>query len=210
MTSDSDRADLVLTGGKVITLDAGVRKAEAIAIRGERILAVGSDAEVLGFVGHATRRIELEGRAAVPGLIDGHAHMDREGLKRQLPSLSGARSIDDILEIIRGLATEAEPGAWIVTMPIGEPPDYVGVPGNLKENRVPTRWELDRAAPDNSVYIRAIWGHWRNTLPLVSIANSRALEFAGITARTMPPAASIQIDKDPSTGEPTGVFYEYT
>ena len=73
-------------------------------------------------------------------------------------------------------------------MPIGDPPYYSGVPGNLREGRVPNRHELDRVAPDNPVYIRAIWGHWRNTLPLVSIANTKALELAGITRDTIPPA----------------------
>ena len=111
----------------------------------------------------------------MPGLFDGHAHMDREGLKLKWPSLAGARSIDDILQIVDGLARRAAPGEWIVTMPIGEPPLYEGVPDTLAEKRWPTRHDLDRVAPDHPVYIRAIWGHWRNTLPLVSIANTRAL-----------------------------------
>src|SRR5262249_31938959 len=86
---------------------------------------------------------------------------------------------------------------------------YEGVPATLRENRWPTRHDLDRAAPDHPVYIRAIWGHWRNTLPLVSIANSRALERAGIGRDTRPPAPSITIDRD-AAGEPPGVFSEET
>ena len=95
-------------------------------------------------------------------------------------------------------------------MPIGEPPFYFGVPENLKENKFPNRHDLDRVAPDHPVYIRAIWGHWRNTLPLVSIANTKALEVAGIDRNTMPPAPSIQIERDLSTGDPSGVLYEFT
>ena len=202
-------ADLILTGGTVITLDAADTVAEAIAVADGRILAVGSEPAIAELAGPGTERRELKGKAAVPGLIDGHAHMDREGLKTRLPSLAGARSIDDILDIIATRARLAKPGEWIVTMPIGEPPFYQGVPDNLAEKRFPTRHELDRAAPDNPVYIRAIWGHWRNTLPLASIANTMALELAGITRDTVPPAPGIQIDKDFATGAPNGIFYEW-
>lgn len=201
--------NLILSGGKIVTLDPKGTIAEAIAVSGDRILAAGDAATVSAAAGPKAERIDLAGRTAIPGLIDGHAHMDREGLKLQLPSLAGATCIDDILERIAALVRDAEPGEWIVTMPIGDPPYYAGVPGNLREGRVPTRHELDSVAPDNPVYIRAIWGHWRNTLPLVSIANSLALEAAGITSRTIPPAATIQIDKDHATGEPTGVIHEF-
>ena len=135
--------------------------------------------------------------------------MDREGLKLRWPSLAAARSIDDILEIVEAEVRRTPPGEWIVTMPIGEPPMYEGVPGNLAENRWPTRHDLDRVAPDHPVYIRAIWGHWRNTLPLVSIANTRALERAGIGRDTRPPAPSIEIERD-AHGDPTGVLVEQT
>jgi hypothetical protein len=94
-------------------------------------------------------------------------------------------------------------------MPLGDPPYYLDVPGNLREKRLPTRRDLDRVAPRNPVYIRPIWGYWRHTLPLVSIANSEALRLAGITRETVPPWDGIKIERD-STGEPTGVFLEQT
>lgn len=203
-------ADSIVTGASVLTLDARGSRAQALAVKGDRILAVGSDAEIEALAGPATRRIEARGRLLVPGLVDGHAHMDREGLKEQLPSLAGCRSIDDVLARIEALARETPPGEWIVTMPLGEPPFYEGVPGNLAEDRFPDRHELDRAAPGHPVYIRAIWGHWRNRLPLVSVASSEALARAGITRDTMPPAPSVQIEKELATGEPTGRFYEFT
>ena len=202
-------ADLVLTGGKIVTLDPRSRLVQALAIRGDRLAALGTDDEIARLIGPDTRRIDLRGRLAVPGLFDGHAHMDREGLKLKWPSLAGARSIDDILQIVAGLVRRAAPGEWIVTMPIGEPPLYEGVPDNLAEKRWPTRHDLDRVAPDHPVYIRAIWGHWRNTLPLVSIANTRALARAGIGRDTRPPAPSIEIQRD-ARGEPTGVLIEET
>ncbi len=202
-------ADLVVTSGKIVTLDSNDLVAQAVAVRDGRILHVGSDADVQSLTGSETQVIAAGGKLVVPGLIDGHAHMDREGLKDVLPSLSGCQTIADILDRIRELAKQTPVGEWIVTMPVGEPPFYEGVPGNLKEGRFPNRWELDQVAPDHPVYIRPIWGHWRNTLPLISVANSRALDIAGITRETMPPVPSIQIDKDLATGEPTGLFYEF-
>jgi predicted amidohydrolase YtcJ len=205
-----DRADLIVTNANVLTLDGQDRRSQALAVKDERILAVGDDARINSLAGERTQRIDGAKRAVVPGLIDGHAHMDREGLKEALPSLSGCRSIADVLERIREVAKRTPPGEWIVTMPVGEPPFYHGVPENLGEGRFPDRHELDRVAPDHPVYIRAIWGHWRNTLPLVSVANTRALERAGIDRNTMPPAPSIQIEKELTTGEPTGRLYEFT
>ena len=203
-------ADLIVRNAKIATLDPAGRIAQAVAISGDRFTAVGSDVDIAALAHSGTRQIDAKGRLVVPGLIDGHAHMDREGLKDRLPSLAGCRSIAEILERIAALAKTTPKGEWIVTMPVGEPPFYEGVPQNLKEGRFPDRHELDSVAPDHPVYIRAIWGHWRNTLPLVSVANTRALKLAGISRNTMPPAPSIQIDKDPSTGDPTGVLTEFT
>ena len=81
---------LILSGGKIVTLDPQGTIAEAIAISGDRILAVGDGATVAAAAGPGVEHIDLAGRTAIPGLIDGHAHMDREGLKLQLPSLAGA------------------------------------------------------------------------------------------------------------------------
>ncbi len=200
--------DLILSGGKVVTLDPRRRQAQAIAVSGGRIQAVGRNDEIEALAGPGTTRIDLAGRTVVPGLIDGHAHMDREGLKRRLPSLLGARSIRDLQDRIANLVRDAAPGEWIVTMPIGTPPEYRDVPECLAEGRFPDRWELDEVAPDNPVYIRAIWGHWRNTLPLVSVANSRALELARIGRDTEPPVPGIEIEKDAASGEPTGRLIE--
>jgi predicted amidohydrolase YtcJ len=201
---------LILHGGRVLTLDPQSRVAEAIAIAGERILAVGRDAEMLPLAAPDVRRIDLRGRTVIPGLIDAHAHLDREGLKDIFPSLAGATSIDDVLQRIEVRARETEPGQWIVTMPVGEPPEYRDVPDNLRDRRFPTRWDLDRVTPRHPVFIRSIWGYWRHTLPLVSIANSEALRRAAVTAETLPPWGGVQIDKVWKTGEPNGIFVEWT
>ena len=203
------RPSLVLYGGNVVTLDPALPAAEAVAISGDRIAEVGASRDIRRLAGADTRLVDLGGRTVVPGLVDAHAHMDREGLKLLCPSLAGARSIDDVLQRIEPLVKTAAPGDWIVTMPLGDPPYYLDVPGNLRERRFPTRHDLDRVAPRNPVYIRSIWGYWRHTLPLVSIANSEALRLAGITRQTVPPWDGIQIARD-SAGEPTGIFVEQT
>ena len=201
--------DLVLFGGNIVTLDSVLRVAEAVAITADRVTLVGASTDLLALADDRTRLVDLHGRTVVPGLVDSHAHMDREGLKSLYPSLAGARSIDDVLQRIEALVKDAAPGEWIVTMPLGDPPYYFDVPGNLRENRFPTRGDLDRVAPRNPVYIRSIWGYWRHTLPLVSIANSEALRRAGVTRTTVAPWDGITIEKD-SAGEPSGIFVERT
>jgi len=203
-------ADLIVTGGRVITVDPSFSIAEAVAVRDDKIIAVGGATEIADLAVNHTQIIDTDGRAIIPGLIDAHAHLDREGLKPVFPTLVGCESIDDVLQRVEALVAKAEPGAWVVTMPIGEPPYYFDVPGNLRERRFPTRWELDRVAPDNPVYIRPIWGYWRHIQPLDSIANSRALEIAGINRDTVMPSETIEFEKDPASGEPNGIIHEWT
>jgi predicted amidohydrolase YtcJ len=201
-------SDIIFKNGKVITVDAAFTIAQAIAIAGDRIVAVGPDAAMTAHAGPTTRVIDLKGKALIPGITDGHAHMDREGLRGVFPPLGRVRSIGDVQERIAELARSKRPGEWIVTMPIGDPPYYFNVPDILAEKRWPTRQELDEAAPNNPVYIRSIWGYWRGTLPVVSCANTEALKRAGITRDTASPVESLQIDRD-ANGDPTGIFIEH-
>ena len=199
--------DLIVTNAKVVTINPSNRIAEAVASKGEYIIAVGGTAEVSNLAGPNTRTIDAAGRTVIPGLMDGHAHMDREGLKDVFPSLEGCRSVDDILNRISTIAGNTKSGEWIVTMPVGDPPYYWNVPGCLAENRFPTRQELDDAAPNNPVYIRPIWGYWRHQLPLESVANTEALELAGISKDIDPATSTIEFEKD-ATGELTGLIRE--
>jgi predicted amidohydrolase YtcJ len=200
-------ADLILTSGKIITVDPAFTIAQAIAIAGDRIVAVGPDAAMAAMASPATRVVDLKGKAVIPGITDGHAHMDREALRNVFPALGPVRSIRDIQDRIAELARAKQPGEWIVTMPIGDPPYYFDVPESLAEKRWPTRQELDAAAPENPVFIRSIWGYWRGTFPLVSCANTEALRRAGITRDTVSPVDTVKIEKD-ANGDPTGVFVE--
>jgi hypothetical protein len=200
-------ADLILTNGRIITVDPAFTIAQAIAIAGDRIVAVGPDAAMAAMASPATRVVDLKGKAVIPGITDGHAHMDREALRNVFPALGPVRSIRDIQDRIAELARAKQPGEWIVTMPIGDPPYYFDVPESLAEKRWPTRQELDAAAPENPVFIRSIWGYWRGTFPLVSCANTEALRRAGITRDTVSPVDTVKIEKD-ANGDPTGVFVE--
>lgn len=200
-------ADLILRNGKIITIDGAASVTEAIAVANDKIIAVGPNDAMAPHAAPATRVVDLKGKAVIPGITDGHAHMDREGLRNVFPSLGRVRSIKDIQDRIAELARGRKPGEWIVTMPIGDPPYYFDVPDILAEKRWPTRQELDQAAPNNPVYIRSIWGFWRGTFPIVSCANTEALKRAGITRDTTSPVKSLTIEKD-GNGDPTGVFVE--
>ena len=199
--------DAIFHNGRVLTVDRVNTVQQAISIQGGKIHAVGTDEEVLVGSSSKTDVIDLGGRTLIPGIVDIHAHLDREGLKGVCPSLEGAQSVSDILAIIHSLVDRTNPGEWIVTMPIGEPPNYADVPGKLAEKRFPTRWDLDAVAPNNPVYIRGIWTPW-NVPPSVSIANSAALAMAGLDRATASPDSSITIEHD-SAGEPTGIIQDF-
>jgi len=203
---DEIAAGLVLVNGRIRTLDPHRPVVAALAIADGRVAAAGGRAEVERRRDRRARVIDLRGATVIPGLVDAHAHLDREGLKLIYPSLARCRSIAEIQRVIRGQAGHRKPGEWIVTMPIGAPPFYQGVPECLAERRWPTRADLDAAAPDHPVYIRGIWGYW-NRPPVYSVANSLALALAGITRDTSPPPG-VEILKD-AAGQPTGVLVEH-
>jgi hypothetical protein len=199
-------ADWIFANGEILTFHPRVPRAKAVAVAGDCILALGSARELRRWRGRETRWVDLDGATVIPGLVDAHAHMDREGLKFLYPSLESCRSISDIKSLLHKLAVRHSAGEWIVTMPVGAPPFYLNVPDCLEEKRMPERKDLDAAAPDHPVYIRGIWGFW-NKPPIFYAANSMALRLAGITRETVAPTG-IEIVKD-AGGEPTGVFIEH-
>ncbi|MBO04243.1 MAG: metal-dependent hydrolase [Chloroflexi bacterium] len=199
-------ADLVLRGARVITMNPTAPAADAVATNNGRIVAVGTSDEIGKLAGPDTEIVDLDGLTVIPGFNDTHAHMDREGLKAQRPSLEGAQSIADILQRVSDVAANTPPGEWIVTMPVGTPPCYFGGPETLAENRMPTRQELDSVAPDHPVCIAGVFANW-GAPPGYTALNSRALELNGIRRDTEPRCSGIEIDRDES-GEPTGVIIE--
>jgi predicted amidohydrolase YtcJ len=185
-------ADLVLWHGVVFTGVAGAPSAQAVAVSGGRIIAVGRDADVGPLIGPGTKVIDLHGRAVTPGLIDTHAHMLETGLNNLFEvDLSGARRIADITGAVAQAAAKARPGAWIVGARWDE--------GKLAERRYPTAAELDAAAPGHPVWLENTTGHY-------GVASSAALALAHIDAKGPEVKAGV-IERD-ADGRPTGVLKE--
>jgi hypothetical protein len=203
---DEIAADWIFDNGRVLTLDPRRPEVRALAVAGGRVVAVGARRDMKAWRGRRTQVVDLRGASVVPGLVDSHAHLDREGLKSLYPSLAHCRSIADIQAVIRRLAARTPKGQWIVTMPVGAPPFYQDPPATLREGRWPRRDDLDAAAPDHPVYVRGIWGYW-NKPPVYSIANSAALRAAGVGRDTAAPTG-VDILRD-ARGELTGVFVEH-
>jgi hypothetical protein len=185
-------AELVLFHGRILTVDAADSTAEALAIRDGKIIAIGSDRDILRLAGPATRRIDLKGRTATPGLIDSHAHIADAGVEELYHvSLGDASSVVEIVRRVRAGIARLKPGEWLQ----GDGWDE----GKLAERRYPTAAELDAASPNNPVWLMHTTGHY-------GAANSVALRLASITAHTADPAAGT-IDRD-AGGAPTGVLKE--
>lgn len=193
-------ADLLLHHATIHTVDAADTVAEAVAIAGGRILAVGRLADVERHCGVSTRRIDLGGRTVVPGFVDAHPHMDMVGLRLTKPEFKNPRSIRDIQAVIRQEAARRKPGEWIICNPIAHEPDVFGYPAALAEGRWPDRRDLDEAAPENPVYIEPP----SLVAPGHAFANSAAIRACGIT-RDSVVKDGVEIDLD-AAGEPTGIF----
>ena len=187
-------ADVVFMNGRFATLDAAKPEASAVAIRDGKFLAVGSDEEVLRHVGPGTRRIDLEGRTVVPGLIDAHTHpMETIYLKEEWVDarFPGTASVAQALENIAARAKRTPEGAWIFVACVSASEN------KFTEKRLPTRAELDRVAPAQAVVL-ANGTH-------MAIANSTALKKLGVTKgmTRLPNGGGVILD---ANGEPTGVL----
>ncbi|MCS7222464.1 MAG: amidohydrolase [Anaerolineae bacterium] len=186
------QADLILFNGRVYTMDPALPFATAVATLGDRILAVGSDSEILHLRYQHTQLLNVRGEAVFPGFIDAHIHFAWWALHQQQVDLSDASSPEQAMARVAEQAAQIPPGTWI----LGGGFDRNAWPGAAW----PTRQMLDAIAPQHPVMLHSHDHHsiWVNTL---------ALRLAGVTAETPDPPGG-RIVRDPITGEPTGILSE--
>jgi predicted amidohydrolase YtcJ len=184
-------ADLILHNAKIYTVDDAAPRAEAIAIRGDRIAAVGTSVEMLKRKGPSTRIIDARGAAVIPGLQDSHGHFTGLGASLQVLRLRGTRNWEQIVGMVRRRAASARPGEWI----LGRNWDQNDWP--VKE--FPVHELLSAAAPNNPVYLTRVDGH-------AAIANKAAMQAAGLTKDTKDPDGG-RIIRD-AGGNPTGTLID--
>ncbi|MEA3105932.1 MAG: hypothetical protein QOI88_537 [Gammaproteobacteria bacterium] len=188
----AEQADLVLFHGRILTLDPRDTIVQALAVRDGKIIAVGADRDILRLAGAATRRIDLRGRTATPGLIDSHAHIADGGVEELYHvHLSDVSTVAEAVRRVQAGLAALKPGAWLQ----GDGWDE----GKLTERRYLAAADLDQVSPDNPVWLMHTTGHY-------GVANSAALRLARIDASTPNPAAGT-IDRD-AGGKPTGVLKE--
>jgi predicted amidohydrolase YtcJ len=191
------KADLIFVHGNVYTGVAdgssfkSIKRAQAIAVRGDRIEAVGENAEILKLKGADTEVIDLGGKFIMPGFNDAHAHLSEGGSERLNVNLIGVKSLEEFRERIRAKVNAAAPGDWVLG-------------GGWDENlwpvkTVPTRWDVDEVSSDHPVFLQRVDGH-------IAVANTRALQLASITIASRDPKGG-KIDRD-SNGQPNGILRE--
>jgi predicted amidohydrolase YtcJ len=190
-------ATLVLRNGKIVTVDAAVPEAQAIAIRGDRIAAVGSNDTIQRYVGAGTQVIDLRGQLAVPGLIESHGHFMGLGLSKMTLDLMDVTDWNEIVAMVEAAAKQAKPGEWILGRGWHQE-KWSSVPKPNVEG-FPYHDALSKVSPNNPVLLTHASGH-------ASFVNAAAMTAANITATTQNPSGG-EILKDPR-GQPIGLLRE--
>jgi len=185
-------ADLVFKNGNIYTVNDARPKAEAVAIKGDRILFVGSNGEAEKYVGSNTRVIDLNGKTMLPGMTDAHHHLSGVGFREVTLNLEGVTNLEDFLAKVKERVNQKQPGEWVTGRGWIEtfwtPPVF------------PTRWDLDKVAPNNPVILTRADGHG-------TVVNSAALKIAGIDKNTPSPFGG-EISRDKRSGEPNGMLLD--
>lgn len=185
-------ADLLLYGGRILTLSLTRPTAEAIAIADGKILAIGKERDLRVLASPRTQKISCAGRTVIPGFIDPHLHLFAWASRLCGTDVSSACSLADIHTLLTDRLSHLAPGAWLRGYGYDE--------FFLYEKRHPTRFDLDTVSITHPIILRHRTGH-------AAILNSTALQQAGIDRSFTPPAGGI-VERDPATREPTGVVYE--
>ena len=182
--------DYIFYGGPVHTLDRNNSVVEALAVSGNRILAFGDAEDILALRKSHTKVANLRGTSLIPGIIDSHNHAWEAGRLLEGVVTFGIKNIEELKRAVRAKAEELGPDEWLQ--------GGGWIESQFAEKRMPTRHDLDEAAPDVPVVLERIFS--------ACVANSRALELAGITRDTPDPPDG-EIERDPTTGEPNGILH---
>jgi len=185
MGSDQAKADIALVNANVITMDSFNSRAQGVAIRDGKILAVGSKEEITHSIGETTKIIDIEGKAVLPGFIDAHAHLTYTGMFLSSLDLFDIQSVKSLLEKVREYAQTLAENKLLLGFGLDD--------AKYPEKRYPTRFELDEVAPNHFVMILHVTAH-------SSAINTKSLQYLGLSGNEP------GVDKDPKTGVPTGVL----
>src|SRR5687768_1856237 len=188
----STAADIVFKNGNVYTVDPKTPRAEAIAVTKDRIVFVGSNADAEKLVGPKTRVVDLRGNTVLPGFADAHQHLSGVGFREMNLNLEGTTSLEDFLAKVKARVAQAKPGEWVT--------GRGWIETHWKPPVFPTRWDLDKVAPNNPLILTRADGHG-------SVANSAALNLGGIDKNTPNPFGG-EISKDKQSGEPNGMLLD--
>src|SRR5829696_4315948 len=188
----SNVADIVFKNGNVYTANDKAARAQAIAVKGDKIVFVGTNAAAQRFVGPSTRVVDLKGNTVLPGFTDSHQHLSGVGQREMTLNLEGTTSLEDLLTKVKARVDQAKPGEWVTGRGWIEthwqPPVF------------PTRWDLDKVSPNNPVILGRADGHG-------AVANSAALKLAGVNKDTPNPFGG-EVSKDKQSGEPNGMLLD--
>ena len=196
-TQTQEPADLVLMQGKIVTVDEAKPEFEALAVRGDTIVALGTSAEIEPYIGDSTKVINLKGNLAIPGLIDAHAHFTGIGQAKLGLELMPVNNWDEVIAMVAEAEKDAQPGDWIRGR--GWHQEKWDKTPEPNVDGLPMHHALSKISPDNPVLLGHASGH-------ASFANAKAMEMAGITKDTPDPEGG-EIVKD-AEGYPIGMFRE--
>ncbi len=193
----TEPADLVLKNGKIVTMDESKPEVQALAVRGDLVVAVGSDKDIESHIGDATQVIDLGGRLAIPGFIESHGHFTGIGRAKMQLDLMKVNNWDEVIAMVAEAVKKAQPGEWIQGR--GWHQEKWDTTPEPNVDGLPYHHSLSKVSPDNPVWLSHASGH-------ASYANAKAMELAGITKDTPNPPGG-EIVRDPG-GNPIGVFRE--
>jgi predicted amidohydrolase YtcJ len=185
-------ADIVFKNGNVYTANDKSPKAQAIAVKDDKIVFVGTNAAAQKYVGPNTRVVDLKGSTVLPGFTDSHQHLSGVGQREMTLNLEGTNSLEDFLAKVKARVDQAKPGDWVT--------GRGWIETHWKPPVFPTRWDLDKVAPNNPVILGRADGHG-------AVANSAALRIAGVDKNTPNPFGG-EISKDKQSGEPNGMLLD--